>query len=153
MNQESQNQDQTEQELTTFHGVSKWFKSVFERYGWMTIVATKRIKNVEDNRKIENYTACLDSLQKTLFNMPDIIESGNHVYSLGERHDLNVMLKKVNRLIEAWTKCKMPNETSSNNQSGGANKKSKGSKSKSKGSKKKGSKSKSKGSKKKGFKI
>jgi hypothetical protein len=67
----------------TFEGVSHWYKSVFERLGWIVL---------GDQEKLFHYKQEIIKLQRALDSLVAIYES------VDKRHDLNVMAIHVDQL-------------------------------------------------------
>jgi len=66
---------------STFHGLEKWYKSEFEKFGWVAIY--------KDPERMKEY-------QKTLMKLKKYLQKGYY----DRKHDIAVMAKHVDALLE-----------------------------------------------------
>ena len=66
---------------TTFHGVHHWYKSVFEKLGWMVLAEAKGY-----DFKVSTYKKSIEHLIKTIEHLLKEYEEHNKI------HDLKVLL-------------------------------------------------------------
>jgi len=78
---------------STFHGVHKWHKHMFEEFGWMILVKAKGY-----DYKISAYKKSIDNLLKTIEHLMKEYEEMNR------KHDLNVLHMNTMVLKEAANK-------------------------------------------------
>jgi len=71
---------------STFHGLEKWYKSEFEKFGWVAIS--------KDSERMKEYQRSLMKLKKHL-------QKAYYTYEENDRkHDIAVMAKHVDALLE-----------------------------------------------------
>jgi hypothetical protein len=77
----------------TFKGLTKWYKSEFEKLGWMVLAAERDPSNSLMKKKVAVYKESLDRLREKLECKIMTVEEKDR------RDDLEIMLRDLNVLI------------------------------------------------------
>ena len=72
----------------TFHGLHKWYKSMFEKLGWMVLADAKGY-----HYKVSAYKKSIENLILSLEHLKNEYEDHNKI------HDLNVLLMNTKVLL------------------------------------------------------
>lgn len=77
----------------TMHGLHNWYKSMFEKLGWMILAKHKKY-----NSKIIGYKSSLKILKSELENKLEHVESHDDIIDLKiMHHDICVLIEHVNK--------------------------------------------------------